>query len=180
MSRHANLPFHIYVNVDNRFLGEKMPSGFTPAIWHSVYCRPNQVLMCHVLLESGANWTGLPIHAISTKAAFEFTSEELMPWAAMGDDLDVFNVKYLEGLECKTIEPMESKGRHLGIMIDWKDGFSKYPQEHKPLNVIQLENGQFAFLPNNFVVYDDKHFVSKNAQENLKYYKRGEKIYWGK
>jgi hypothetical protein len=75
---------------------------------------------------------------------------------------------------------MESKGRHLGIMIDWKDGFSKYPQEHKPLNVIQLENGQFAFLPNNFVVYDDKHFVSKNAQEYFKYYKRGEKIYWGK
>jgi hypothetical protein len=46
--------------------------------------------------------------------------------------------------------------------------------------MIELENGQFAFLPNNFVVYNDKHFVSKNAQENLKYYKRGEKIYWGK
>jgi hypothetical protein len=180
MSRHANLPFHIYVNVDNRFLGEKMPSGSTHAIWHSVYCRPNQVLMAHVLLESGANWTGLPIHAISAGVEFKFTPEELMPWAAMGDDLDIFNVKYLEGLECKTIEPMESKGRHLGIMIDWKDGFSRYPQEHKPLNVIQLENGQFAFLPNNFVVYSDQHFVSKNAQEYFKYYKRGEKVYWGK
>jgi len=180
MSRHANLPFHLYVNVDNRFLGEKMPIGFTPAIWHSVFCRSNQVLMCHVLLESGANWTGLPIDAISTKESFEFTSDDLMPWASMGEDLDIFNVKYLEGIECQTIEPMESKGRHTGIMIDWKDGFSRYAQEHKPLNIIELENGQFAFLPNNFVVYDDKHFVSKNAQENLKYYKRGEKIYWGK
>jgi hypothetical protein len=180
MSRHANLPFHIYVNIDNRFLGDNMPSGYTPAIWHSVFCRSNQVLMCHVLLESGANWTGLPIHAISTKKAYEFTSSELMPWSAMGEDLDVFNVKYLEGLECKTIESMESRGRHTGIIIDWKDGFSRYAQEHKPLNMIELENGQFAFLPNNFVVYDDKHFVCKNAQDNLKYYKRGEKIYWGK
>jgi hypothetical protein len=180
MSRHANLPFHIYVNVDNKFLGEKMPSGTTPAIWHSVFCRSNQVLMCHVLLESGANWTGLPIQAISTKESFEFTSDDLMPWAAMGEDLDIFNVNYLEGIECETREPIKSKGRHTGIMIDWKDGFSRYPQEHKPLNMIELENGQFAFLPNNFVVYNDKHFVSKNAQENLKYYKRGEKIYWGK
>lgn len=180
MSRHANLPFHIYVNVDNRFLGEKMPSGYTPAIWHSVFCRANQVLMCHVLLESGANWTGLPIHAISTKKAFDFTSDDLMPWAAMGEDLDIFNVNYLEGIECKTIEPIESKGRHTGIMIDWKDGFSRYPQEHKPLNMIELENGQFAFFPNNFIVYNDKHFVNKDAQANFKYYKRGENIYWGK
>ena len=136
--------------------------------------------MCHVLLESGANWTGLPIHAISTKNTFEFNADNLMPWAAMGEDLDIFNVKYLEGLECQTINSIKSKGRHAGIMIDWKDGFSRYAQEHKPLNMIELENGQFAFLPNNFVVYDDKHFVNKDAQSNFGHYKRGEKIYWGK
>lgn len=179
MSRHANLPFHLYVNVNNGFLGEKMPNGTTPAIWHGVFCRSNQIPMSHILLESGANWTGLPIHALSTTDCFKYGSSELIPWAAMGDDLDIFHSKYLEGLECKTINPIQEKGRHTGIIIDWKDGFSRYAQEHKPLNLINLINGQFALLPNNFVTYKDAHFVEESAKDNLKYYKRGEKIYWG-
>ena len=179
MSRHANLPFHLYVNVDNRFLGEKMPQGTTPAIWHGVFCRSDQILMCHVLLETGANWSGLPIHALSTTESFIYGSNELMPWAAMGEEIDIFHSKYLEGLECKTIQNIDSKARHTGIIIDWKDGFSRYPQEHKPLNLLELINGQFALFPNNFIIYNDKHFVNKNSQENLKYYKRGEKIFWG-
>lgn len=179
MSCHANLPFHLYVNVDNRFLGGKMPSGFTPAIWHSVYCRPNQALMCHVLLESGANWSGLPIHAISAKDNFNYSLDVLMPWAAMGSDLDVFHSKYLEGLECESIEPIEAKARHTGMIFDWKDGFSRYPQEHKPLNMVELENGQFALLPNNYLLYKDAHFTTKEAQDNLKFYKRGREVYWG-
>ena len=36
-SPHANLPRHIYVNVDNRFLGPTMPTGVTAGIWHGVY-----------------------------------------------------------------------------------------------------------------------------------------------
>ncbi len=179
MSRHANLPFHLYVNVDNRFLGDKMPQGTTPAIWHGVFCRANQILMCHVLLESGANWSGLPIHALSTSESFIYGTNELVPWAAMGEDIDVFHSKYLEGIECRTSNSLESKARHTGIIIDWKDGFSRYPQEHKPLNLLELQSGQFAVLPNNYIVYSDKHFVTKDAQENLKYYKRGEKTYWG-
>jgi hypothetical protein len=46
--------------------------------------------------------------------------------------------------------------------------------------MVELENGQFAFLPNNYLLYKDSHFISKNARENLKYYKRGDKVYWGK
>jgi len=26
---------------------------------------------------------------------------------------------------------------------------------------------------------EDKHFVSEDAKDNLKYYKRGETVYWG-
>ena len=45
MPRHANLPFHLYVHVDNRALGPKLPPGTTAAIWHAVYARPGQVVM---------------------------------------------------------------------------------------------------------------------------------------
>jgi hypothetical protein len=134
--------------------------------------------MCHVLLESGANWSGLPIHALSTTDDFSIDRNDLMPWASMGDNIETFYSTMLEGLKADTLRPFKAKGRHTGIIIDWTDGYSRYPQEHKPLNLIQLDSGQFALLPNNYVIYSDKHFVDENARENLKYYKRGEKIYW--
>lgn len=178
MSRHANLPFHIYVNVNNKFLGSSMPEGTTPAIWHAIYCREYQTLMAHVLLESGAHWSGLPLHAISTSNDFSWDRQQLMPWAAMGDCMETFHAKYLEGLECLVQQPIASAGRHTGIIIDWVDGYSRYPSEHKPLNLLQLQNGQFALLPNNFVTYTDKHFTNDSAKENLKHYKRGDTVYW--
>ena len=178
MNKHANLPFHLYVNVNNKFLGPNMPEGVTRAIWHAIYCRENQILMAHVLLESGAHWSGLPLHAISTKEDFSFQGRDLMPWYAMGQDIESVHFKYLEGLLCDTIEPFKTEGRHTGIVIDWADGYSRYPAEHKPLSLIELQNGQFSLLPNNFFILKDKHFVDDEAKQNLKHYLRGNVVYW--
>ena len=178
MGRHANLPFHIYVNVKNEFLGPNMPPGVTQGIWHAVYAREYQALMCHVFLESGAHWSGLPIHAISKTTDFSIPRESLMPWAAMGDDTETFHATYLEGLRCKVHKPFEGEGRHTGIIVDWADGSSRYPEEHKPLSLVSLDSGQFALLPNNYLTYTDAHFTNPLARENLKHYKRGDKVYW--
>jgi len=178
MSRHAVLPYHLYVNISNEFLGPDMPSGTTKAIWHGIHCREHQLIMCHVLLESGAHWSGLPLHAISSKFDFSIDRSSLMPWSAMGSELDVTHMKYLEGLECKILSPISTTRRHTGIVIDWLDGYSRYPAEHKPLSLIELDNGQFSMLPNNFFLLNDKHFVDEQAQKNIKFYRRGEVIYW--
>jgi hypothetical protein len=174
---HANLPFHLYVNVKNSFLGPDMPEGVTPGIWHGVYSREAQVLMCHVLLESGANWSGLPLHALFTHD-FSFSSEKLMPWGAMGTETVVWSSRYLHGLACSVHVPIEAYGRHTGLIIDWADGFSRYPQEHKPLNLVLLDAGQFALVPNNYVTFKDEHFVNPDARVNMKHYRRGETVYW--
>lgn len=175
---HANLPFHLYVNVKNSFLGPDMPEGVTPGIWHGVYSREAQVLMCHVLLESGANWSGLPLHALSFTHDFSLSSEKLMPWGAMGTETVVWSSRYLHGLACSVHVPIEAYGRHTGLIIDWADGFSRYPQEHKPLNLVLLDAGQFALVPNNYVTFKDEHFVNPDARVNMKHYRRGETVYW--
>ena len=179
MSNHASLPFHLYVNIDNKYLGSQMPPGVTKGIWHGIHSRVNQILMCHVLLESGAHWSGIPIQAISVSSNFNYSPNQLMPWACMGEETVAFHIKYLEGISCSTIKTIEEKGRHTGIMVDWKDGFSRYPQEHKPLNLIQLNSGQFILYPNNFILFEDKHFVDNSGKEFLKYYKRNEIVFWG-
>jgi hypothetical protein len=172
MPKHTPLPFHFYVNVNNAFLGPKMPKGVTKAIWHGIYCREYQTMSCHVFLESGAHWSGLPLHAISTTTDFSLGPEKVMPWCGMGEELEAVLMPFLEGMETS------EGGRHTGIIIDWKDGYSRYPAEHKPLSLIQLKSGQFALLPNNYVTYKEKHFVDDAAKKNMKRYRRGEQVYW--
>ena len=180
LNRHASLPFHLYVNVRNDFLGAAMPHGTTAGIWHGVYARESQALMCHVLLESGANWSGLPLHALSTTQDFSMGHDDLMPWGSMGASTEVWHARYMDGLACDVHSPFKASGRHTGIVIDWSDGFSRYPQEHKPLNLIHLDSGQFTLLPNNYATYRDAHFVSEESKANLRHYRRGETIYWEK
>ncbi len=178
MPRHANLPFHFYVNVPNHMLGPSMPEGMTRGIWHAVYVRPGQMLMAHVLLESGAHWTGLPMHCLMVGDGIAVRDmHDLEPWGAMGEHVECCHLHYLEGLEAVTIKH-GWKGRHTGIVIDFADGFSRYPQEHKPLNLLQMDTGQFALLPNNYVTYSDKHLVNPSKREELKHYRRGETTYW--
>lgn len=180
MAKHASLPFHFYVNVNNSYLGPQMPSGTTKAIWHGVYCREYQVLSCHVLLESGAHWSGLPLQAISTTQQHVYEHDMLMPWCGMGEDIECVYMPFLEGLQATVINPISAQGRHTGIIIDWKDGYSRYPEEHKPLSLIALASGQFALLPNNYLIYEEKHFVNQQARDCLKHYRRGEQVYWEK
>lgn len=177
--RNATLPFHLYLNVNNSYLGPNMPQGITPCIWHAAYCRPGQILMCHVLLETGAHWSGLPLQALSVTSDFSLSPQQLMPWSAMGERLEISFFPLLEGLGVEIIKPFQGTGRHTGLIVDWQDGFSRYPQEHKPLNLVQTNTGQLALLPNNFMLITDKHFTVEFKRAELGNYKRGSVVYWG-
>lgn len=176
---HTPLPFHFYVNVDNSFLGPDMPQGVTKGIWHGLYGREGQTVLCHVFLETGAHWSGIPLHGISTTTDFALTQSETMPWATMGREVGAYHFPFLEGLRGAVLQPFKGAVRHTGLMVDWMDGYSRYPQEHKPLNLLATDSGQFALLPNNFVLFEDRHFVEEEKREDLKRYRRGETVYWG-
>lgn len=176
---HTNLPYHLYVNVSNRFLGPNMPVGVTKAIWHGIHGREGQVLMCHLLLETGAHWSGMPLHALSETEDFTLCSNTLMPWGCMGKEISATKLSYLEGLSVHYFKE-NLFGRHTGILVDWIDGFSRYPQEHKPLSLITLEKGQFALVPNNYFLVSDSHFVNPQKKEEVKGYLRNESVFWEK
>ena len=180
MPRHASLPYHLYVNVCNSALGPNMPKGTTRGIWHAAYCRPGQAMLAHVLLESGANWCGVPLHLMSTLTTFGNGIDSLQPWGGMGEHLEVVHLTYLEGLLCMGVNRNDGfTGRHTGLTFDWSDGFSRYPQEHKPLNLIERGDGQFMLLPNNHVQYLDRHFTKfSKGSEDFRNYRRGEEVYW--
>lgn len=156
-----------------------MPTGKTACILHGLYSKPGQRMSTHVLLESGAHWSGIPLFALSTKQETENKQEPniLEPWGGMGENISTEHFSFLDGLKADLLNK-DITGRHTGIIIDWTDGYSRYPQEHKPLSLINLENGQFCLLPNNYFLLQDKHFIDNKAKENTKFYKRNEKIFW--
>ena len=178
-SRHASLPNIIYCFVENKYLGPKMPTGKTECILHGLHSRPGQSMATHVILETGAHWTGIPLFALTTKKETfdELKKEELEPWGGMGENLTTSYFDMLDGLE-STVLSTKTKGRHTGTVIDWSDGFSRFPQEHKPLSLIEMYNGQIALLPNNYFMVEDKHFTHDQKKEETKLYRRGEIVYY--
>jgi hypothetical protein len=78
--------------------------------------------MAHVLLESGAHWSGLPLHAMSNFHGPEEWEEkpwrDLCPWSAMGPDIQAWGSDYLEGLEVECFRN-RMKGTHTGVTSDY-------------------------------------------------------------
>ena len=87
--------------------GPNMPAGTTPGMWHAIYARPGQYLSCHVILASGAHWSGLPLHALSTTESFDPDFDDSsQPWGAMGNDIEAVRFDALEGLIVNVAAPV--------------------------------------------------------------------------
>ena len=173
--QHVSLPHHFYVYVDNRLLGPGMPAGKTRALLHAVYGRPGEAVLTHLLLESGAHWSGIPLVLLTTGEAVPDDASSRQPWGCMGTDIHACRVEYLDGLRVVP-RTIGHSGRHTGILIDWDGPFSRVPQEHKPLSLIHLDDGGFALLPNNYFTVHDAHFTTGDTRL-CKMYKRGDRLY---
>jgi len=172
---HTSLNKVFYVTFDNKWLGPGMPEGRTKAILHGVYGREGQPLLTHLLLETGAHWSGIPLVALSTGESPPQIYAWRQPWGCMGDEPIVSHLPFLEGLK---VETKHCFGRHTGIIIDWNGAFAAHPQEHKPLSLILDEDGGFLLLPNNYMTHvEDLHFT-RNDIGMKKFYRRGEATWW--
>ena len=163
---HAPLPYPIYVYVNNVFLGLQ-DKGSTRGLWHGVHSRVGQELMCHVMLETGAHWSGLPLRSLSgTPGGHKELDahQAASKWGAMGVRLTVTLFPYLEGLVCN---PNDENlwFRHTGIVVDWVDGWAKVPAEHKPLHLlVQRDDKYFGLWTNNMLAFGDAHLIKPGAK----------------
>ena len=178
MPRHAPLPHHLYVHVDNAALG-LTTGGTTPGVLHALYARPGQILLGHVLLRTGAHFSGVPLHHIYSRCQVTETREpgDLQPWGAMGEALEIVHFPYLEGLRVELFRRGWA-GRATGLVVDWADGFSRYPEQHKPLSLIALDSGHYCVMPNNYLRWNEASFVQPETWPEAKGYRRGEGVWW--
>lgn len=174
--RHVALPHHLYVWADNRYLTGGDQIGITPAVLHGVYGRPGEVILTHLLLETGAHWSGVPLHGVYCKPLIPpQTVQQCQPWGNMGESMEAAHMPYLDGLQ------VEVKGGHhgrsTGIVLDWTDGFTRHPSMHKPLHLLLMESGGIWAQPNNHLRWRDPSFVDESTWTGTSAYRRGEQTW---
>jgi hypothetical protein len=129
---------------------------------HAFLNRP-LLFTCH--LSTGALFSGVPInhlsHSNNNIYARVLGLAALQPWGCLGDNLGVVRLDYLKDYDCLCkIEDDQIFGRYLCTFF-FKEGghLEEDPEQMKTMNMIALENGQFALLPNNRILFTDSHFT---------------------
>lgn len=123
-----------------------------------------------VMTEHGAQFTHVPIHAlVHRENAPRLALDALELWDAFGYRFGVHQFAYLKDLSC--VAHLRGHGPEPGeylFTIDWCGGdedvdvtYAEIPDEHKSAHVLKLENGCFAALPNNRIIWHEPSFITK-------------------
>lgn len=160
----GELPRHLYVYVDSAFT-HKEPQGFIPAVWYGLVSYPGRLWGCTCLLENGAVYRNIPVHAIAfnERPKPTWTPKEAQAWDCYGNQFTTIEYRYLSGLECqvKASDIETIYGDYLFTAAPIGDGFSANPEQAKEFMFIQLRNGRLTVRPTNHVVITEKSFTGE-------------------
>lgn len=159
-------PFECWVR--REFLKDHKSGGgeFEQGIAIGAVVRKDMALCFTVLLESGALWYEVPIHALVTKTgapAMDLTVCQM--WDCLSSKWVVHRYEHLRQLavlvnlrtDAEAAPP--APGSYL-FTIDMTDSFyADHPAEHKTLNVIELDQGNVVAYPNNRLLWEDLTFT---------------------
>lgn len=149
--------------------------------------RKDMALCFTVLLESGALWYELPIHALATKSGAPVMELSICQmWDCLSSEWTAHRYGHLRHLSVLvhlrgTDDRSPSRGSYLFTIEMLNSFYADHPGEHKTLNVIELGDGQIVAYPNNRLLWEDLTFTNHNLPRN---YVRTSKHYfcetWGK
>jgi hypothetical protein len=169
VSHNANLPRHFYALVHDYFLFGRDPSktGMTRCVVHGVSSTPSRALGFHVVLENGARWSDLPIHALAWKEGAQIEDlSSLQLWDCLSGDVEAVEYAYLREMPVFCQMPIAGLNTvRLGEYVctfDWiGGGWAETPEQHKETHLIKLDCGAFALLPNYRLRFLDRSFVDE-------------------
>ena len=160
----GQLPLHQYVHVDTAFTHRAPEVSSIPAIWFGLVSYPGRAWGCSVLLENGAVYRNLPIHALAhTREGLSvpWTPKDAQHWDCYGTGFTTLAYDTLRGLEClaKTADVQQS-GAYVCTIAPVGDAYSAVPAQSKELVLIALENGRYTLQPTDRVVVRDVSFTT--------------------
>lgn len=159
----GSLPHHQYVWVDKTFI-RRDAGGFEPAVWFGVYAHPGRMWGCHLMLECGAVYRGVPPHALAFAANPDpcWTEKDAQLWDCYGRNFSLHRYTYLTGLQCLAKIPgRQVKADYLFTAIPLEDGFSEAPDQSKEFMFVRTAGERLCILPTNKMLFLDSSFTTK-------------------
>jgi hypothetical protein len=171
------------VFVDLDFLTDSNTQGLEEGYLVSVQAAFGKPLFFTVHLETGGLYSKIPCSKLfSRKFGVEknadYSQSELQPWSCLEGPAQCLVIDYLENKEVKAkIGDRIVPGNYV-MTVDYHSprGFADDPEQYKAHHIVVLENGQFAALPNNYLLFTDKFFA--DVKEFPKHYRRQSKFYF--
>jgi len=166
MSRYdliGQLPHHQYVHVDTEFTHKTPEVSSIPGIWFGLVSYPGRAWGCNVLLESGAVYRNLPLHALAhtpNGLRLRWGVRQAQHWDCYGSGFTTLAYDTLRGLECvaKTAAGWRW-GQYVCTLAPVGDAYSAVPSQAKELVLVALLNGRYTIQPTDRVVFKDPSFT---------------------
>lgn len=157
-SQIGSLPKHQYVRVDNKFT--RHSDGWEAGVWFGLVSVPGRAWGCHVLLECGALYRNLPLHALSFEYEEPWDIQDTQTWNCYSQQFSIHEYTYLAGLDCLVRTASgHFLGNYLFTVAPIGDGFTAEPSQNKEYMFIRLRNGRVTAQPTNFVCFNESSFT---------------------
>ncbi len=158
MYLNADVPyFRAYIKNEFLYNFEQGHGEFTEGYVFGVCAMEGRCLSFHVLLETGAQWARLPVHAIVfQKEAPSLELKYIQPWDCPSYHVAVTAYSYLRNMPTKVLlgNGQMVRGNYL-FTVDYAEMAFAENDEHKCSHLIKTENGLLIAQPNNRCLWGD-------------------------
>lgn len=158
--------------VRNKYILQK--EGYTEALIIAITCEQSRQPTFTALLSTGAKYDPLPINALCWKECEEMELKNCSWWDSFSNDFNIETIPTIKGMPCEVLSRNKIRypGKYL-LSIKFIGGWADVPSEHKVIDLIQLDNGNYFLTVNNKTRYLDESFVTNQLEQ----YVRNNKIY---
>lgn len=170
----ASIPnMECYLRQEFMFNQESGHGQVIPVKVFGLTSKPSRALMFHVITNTGARFSEVPLHMLCHKANAEVPRlSDIELWDCFSHYFSVVQLKAV--LDCTGLvrlgDGVWCQGEYL-FEVDWCGGdaevdlsLADVPHEHKTANVMKLTDGNFAAMPNNRIYWREGSFITNPLQ----------------
>jgi hypothetical protein len=153
----TNIPL-IYAEVDMEYVTHGNIPGWKECIIFGVASIPGHALLFHCQISNGAVYYRLPIDKFRNRTGAKLTPmpiNKLQAWNCASLEISCITYEWLYNQ--RVTYTREQLGGTYLFTLDWtgRGTTAEVPEEHKCAHVIVLDNGQYAALPNNYLIWHE-------------------------
>lgn len=149
--------------IRNEFLHDQQEGhgDFTLCTVLGFRAEPMRVPMFSVMLECGAMWARMPIHAICAKPCDPLPLNVCVWWDSFSRFCEVREMQFLRNHRVSGIgrDGVKRPGSYLFSVFWANGGWSEIPDQSKDHHIIALDSGQWIAYPNNRLLWSDPSWI---------------------